>query len=459
VLANFTLLDGATGAVWKQLADVEPRAGGEKDCGDGSGWFNFSRFHTYAGFADLDGDGTLDVTDGARAFRIDGTKLWDFRVPSEVADERDRESGYHAVADLDRDGVPEVVYSAYGRRRLVVVHWDPASAAPVRVRDDLSIDLGLEDQLGSCERECTGGGPPVIADFDGNGFPDVGVAGAVGYVVFAGDRIMSGAQPDVARLWSVPTQDCSSAFTSSSVFDFDGNGSAEVVYADEAQLFIFDGATGQRKNAETPNPSSTVGEMPVVADVDGDDHADLLVPNQDGVHVFGSPAGAWVRTRRIWNQHTYHVTNVADDGTIPDPEIANWTLPGLDNFRQNVQPGAEHLAPDASVTLAVRCYPEYHLTALIRNLGEVPLPAKISVEFFSGTPAARVSLGTLHTTHPLSPGESETLKLAPWGGVPEATTFFAVVNGQPLASGPLLECKNDNNQSKLVSSVCSDPLQ
>jgi hypothetical protein len=270
---------------------------------------------------------------------------------------------------------------------------------------------------------------------------------------------MSGASPEQARLWSVPTVDCSSAFTSSSVFDFDGDGSAEVVYADEQQLFIMDGATGERKNAETPSKSSTVGEMPIVADVDGDDHADLLVPNSTGVHVFGSEAGAWVRTRRIWNQHTYHVTNIHDDGTLPDPENPNWTTPGLDNFRQNVQPGKELLAPDATVTVAARCYPSHRLSALVRNLGEVPLPAKVSVEFFAGTPETPTPLGAAFTTHPLSPGESETVEIAPWGGVPETPTIFAIVNAKPLASGPLLECRTDNNQSNVVPSACTDRVK
>ena len=45
----------------------------------------------------------------------------------------------------------------------------------------------------------------------------------------------------------------------------------------------------------------------------------------------------WVRTRRIWNQHTYHVTNVTEDGQIPRHEAPNWLDPGLNNFRQNVQ--------------------------------------------------------------------------------------------------------------------------
>ena len=41
-----------------------------------------------------------------------------------------------------------------------------------------------------------------------------------------------------------------------------------------------------------------------------------------GVIVFEDVANKWTRTRRIWNQHSYHVTNVNEDATIPDARIA-----------------------------------------------------------------------------------------------------------------------------------------
>jgi hypothetical protein len=456
VLANMVLLDGTTGSVVKKLAEPTWRAGGETHCGIG-GYFLFGPWHSYAGFADLDGDGTLDVTDGARAFRVSGEVLWDFRDPYEIAQQRDRETGYHAVGDLDGDGVPEVIYTSYGRRTLNIVHLDPVTHAPTKLRGDLSLDLGLADNAGACDRKCTGGGPPTIADFNGDGTPDIGVAGAIGYIVFDGAKAMTGEAPESVRMWSMPTVDCSSAFTGSSVFDFDGDGRAEVVYADEHQLFVFDGATGERRNPETASPSSTVGEMPVIADVDGDDRADLLVPNDTGVHVFGSPTGAWVRTRRIWNQHTYHVTNVADDGSLPALEVANWTTTGLNNFRQNIQPGQEFLAPDASVTLAARCMGGYHLSALVRSMGQVPLPAGVVVEFRSGEPPAGELLGLAATTRPLSPGESETLSF-----IPKFTLegdVYALVNAKPPPSGPLPECRSDNNQSPVIGSACSDQVK
>ena len=45
----------------------------------------------------------------------------------------------------------------------------------------------------------------------------------------------------------------------------------------------------------------------------------------------------WIPARRIWNQHTYHVTNVREDGTIPQIEKPHWQL--LNTFRTQAQIG------------------------------------------------------------------------------------------------------------------------
>ncbi|MGH9204078.1 MAG: PASTA domain-containing protein, partial [Vicinamibacterales bacterium] len=54
-----------------------------------------------------------------------------------------------------------------------------------------------------------------------------------------------------------------------------------------------------------------------------------------GIIVFQDVANKWKRTRRIWNQHSYHVTNVNEDATIPTNESAHWLIPGLNAFRTN----------------------------------------------------------------------------------------------------------------------------
>src|SRR5690606_26787703 len=76
--------------------------------------------------------------------------------------------------------------------------------------------------------------------------------------------------------WTSPIQDNSSAATGSSVFDFQGDGAAEVSYQDECYARIYDGATGSVK-LEIMNSSATIHEYPLVADVDGDGNSEFVV--------------------------------------------------------------------------------------------------------------------------------------------------------------------------------------
>src|SRR6185503_13517821 len=101
------------------------------------------------------------------------------------------------------------------------------------IRRGIDINNGISTAAFCGAASEYGGGPPTVADFDGDGAPDVGATGAVGYVVFSGARMMNAAIPDSGLvLWFKTTHDCSSAVTGSSVFDFNGDGKAEVIYSD-----------------------------------------------------------------------------------------------------------------------------------------------------------------------------------------------------------------------------------
>ena len=130
--------------------------------------------------------------------------------------------------------------------------------------------------------------------------------------------------------WQHAISDRSSNSTGSIAFDLDGDGQVEIIYRDEQFLRVFRGADGVLL-AKSPVGSSTWAEEPVVADVDNDGHADIVVSlrllhpartGDTGIIVFEDVANKWTRTRRIWNQHAYHVTNVNEDGDGSGPRIA-----------------------------------------------------------------------------------------------------------------------------------------
>ena len=65
-----------------------------------------------------------------------------------------------------------------------------------------------------------------------------------------------------------------------------------------------------------------------IVDIDQDDSAEILLPGgrdaEYGLTVIGSADSSWVSARSIWNQYAYSITNVNDDGTIPEQPDANW---------------------------------------------------------------------------------------------------------------------------------------
>ncbi len=259
--------------------------------------------------ADLDLDGTLEVVSGFRAYRADGSIFYD----------SGSSGGYPAIGNFDADAYPEVVVVSSGNVYLLehdgTVKWGP-KPLPNGGR----------------------GGPPTVADVDADGEPEIGVAAATRFTVF---------ETDGSIKWSAEIRDTSSNFTGSSVFDFENDGQAEIVYNDELKLRIYRGSTGEVL-FETPNSSCTAMEYPIIVDVDNDGHAEILVSRNNmcgfgtsigltefGVFAYGGRANNWVRTRRIWNQHAYHITNVNEDASIPQFEAPNWLIPGLNNFRLN----------------------------------------------------------------------------------------------------------------------------
>ena len=298
--------------------------------------------------ADLNQDGTPEIVVGRQALSNAGTILW---TGTGGRGDNGNVGPLSLVADVDLDGSPEIVagntiYSSTGvieRSAAVpdgfnaVANFDSDPQAEIVLVSDGTVRLFEHDltvKWGPVAIPGGGaGGPPTIADFDNDGQVEIGVAGASRYAVFETNGTVK---------WAAVTQDGSSNRTGSSVFDFEADGSAEVVYHDETRLRVYRGSDGVVL-FQTPLSSCTWLEYPLVADVDGDKNAEIVaVANnncgfgpQRGVYVYGDPANTWVQTRAIWNQHTYHVTNIRANGTIPAVEQNNWQVPGLNHFRLN----------------------------------------------------------------------------------------------------------------------------
>jgi len=366
------------------------------------------------------------------------------------------QNGFCAVADVwgasaaaapgpenPLDGKPEVALISNG----VLLVLDGASGELI-----LSRDLGGGDQ----------GGAPNVDDFDGDGFPEIATALADFYTIVdlqepsdacpAWDTVLSktGAPPETnpARNpggscakdsdcdvpgtvcneikkecvclhngWKRDTEDDSSRVTSSSVFDFNGDGAAEVVYNDECYFHVYDGTSG-RVYLSLPSLSRTIDENPVVADLDNDGNAEIVFaqnnetlqcsetmldswPDGDndvardslpnGLEVWGDPTDVWVAARRVWNQHSYHVTNVTEGGALPLHEPESWKpLNGrlYNTFRS--QPRTYGVAPDLALTGIQISSPDVACGKLsdtlvisveIQNQGDLRVGPGVTIEF------------------------------------------------------------------------------
>ena len=183
--------------------------------------------------------------------------------------------GFVAVADFGDfpvDGlpaqIPEVVVISPGKARLM--------------RVDGSTIFGPYNVIGGGT-----GGPPTIGDFDNDGVPEFALASKGAYQVFDLECAASPLPAKCAQagvLWWRSSQDYSSSKTGSSIFDFEGDGQAEAIYADECFTRVYDGQTGEVLFSRSRS-SCTWYENPVVADTDADFRAEILVGSNTNCNV------------------------------------------------------------------------------------------------------------------------------------------------------------------------------
>jgi hypothetical protein len=456
------------------------------------------------------------------------TLIWDAQTKngSTVLTGVPTRDGFCAVADVlgtdtanppgpsnALDGVPEIVVVSQGRVQIF------RASDGTRLRS-LDVEAGQ------------GGGAPNIDDFDADGFPEIAMASSGFYTVIdlqapdatfcpawnnnlgasvaapgtntarnPGGACTSSAQCNTGSVcspttkscvclhngWKRVTEDDSSKVTSSSVFDFNGDGAAEVVYGDECYFRIYDGTSGNVQLA-VPSVSRTVLENPVVADVDNDGNAEIVFVNNNetlqcsqttltnpdgttvaktdlpnGIQVWGDASDTWVSARRIWNEHAYHVTNITEGGMVPLKEPESWKPYGnriYNTYRS--QPRAYGVAPDLSLIEMQVSSPDVacgqlsnvlEIVVLVKNLGDLRVGPGVAVTFsgdFGGTVAA------LNGEDKMPLKSVLTTSLEPGASVLVTVLFRAQDNTQNALPGKVIavideankerECKEDNNR-------------
>ncbi|HEY9044930.1 MAG TPA: VCBS repeat-containing protein, partial [Ohtaekwangia sp.] len=255
-----------------------------------------------------------------------------------------------------------------------------------------------------------------ISDIDGDG--------KLNTTFVSGSKLFA-LESDFTLKWSINISEGTSGYTGATVFDFNNDKSNEIVYRDEAYLYIINGKTGNIFT-QTICRSRTANDYPIVVDVDGDGSTEICVTcatnNNDNINDFTrAPYGqirtytsdleAWVPSRRVWNQHAYFNVNVNDDLTIPKVQQKHHLIfssgspcnPGdnrpLNSFL-NQSPFLDskgcptYAAPDlnfdsnSTITVDAPTCPDKNFTVsfTIKNSGNLGLSGSLPVTFYSGDP-------------------------------------------------------------------------
>jgi hypothetical protein len=417
------------GRVILRGADGTERGVGKFGRGSWGGATNLSE-SSYPAVADLDLDGEDEVIVGNAAYDADGNAVWS---------RPNAKDGMIAIADLDDDPMGEAIVSSGDSVRAIDTDgrtlWGPIRPANANIVSNAA-----------------------VGDIDGDGRPEIVIAG--------GNQLLA-LNHDGTQLWSADVIDQTGA-TGASIFDFEGDGLPEVVYIDETAMYAFDGPTGVVKFFSNDHGSDTLFDYPVIADVDGDDNAEIVVCHafyEVALSVYGDRDASWRPARPLWNQHAYAITNVRDDLTIPPAAFPPWRVHNSWHAA-----GSEALTSDplfdGPVDVAAEllgfcdshCAAETEVTVFGRliNAGPTDVPAgAMSLSLYAVRSGARQFLGSAPTTTDVPSGTTggDVTFVVPYDLARFADDFVLVADDEE-GVGLVAECVERNNEDAWGGPLC-----
>ncbi|MCI5080380.1 MAG: VCBS repeat-containing protein, partial [Saprospiraceae bacterium] len=401
------------------------------------------------------GQGNVELIYGTHMYRYDFTnEAWVLVKEHPIVD-----WGYIAnvsLADMDLDGDIDAVMS----------NWDETGQALIwDMQTDELLGGGIFDYPGSY------GSRINISNMDEDDYPEM-VMTCV-FKILAIDDIVTN-QGFNQVLWLDQTSD-ESGHTQITSFDFDGNGTYEIIYRDETRMRIFSGlGTGEPTNGYPSGPlvlldsgdielceSYTGMEYPTIGDIDNDNQAEIVATCRGALNIYESGSLPWGNASKVWNTQAYNVTCVNQDGTIPAVMTENYTV--YNNFlaQINTNPESDTLfvsLPDAIIQLEDLqndCEGNVAIEFEVCNQGATELPAGMPVSIYWKNPTMVEAelIDTLHLPFMLDAGNCYTFTSSFFAAPATPVEIYTVVNDDGQQQLPYLLDDQENGGNFPVTGI------
>lgn len=312
--------------------------------------------------------------------------------------------GYTAVADIDLDGILDVIVSAKVSHQHGVYAWNKNGLILFFPYPTNSFLSGALPCIANVYDDKTAG---FAQDF-----PEILVGTSWSFSAF---NLHAAQQNPIAPYWwdYNVTGSGGSGYNPAVTFDFNGDGVTEILYRGAEMKIMYGGATpfppgvssDRTWYAEANGIDILSDEYSVVADVDNDGEAEIvgcvaidntLVAYKCRLHVYESAEAPWVPCRNLWNQYNYFVVNINDDFSIPAQQqehhleipAGSGQRPLNQYLTQRPALGAKIALPDATAeVLELYCQNnQLQLKLKICNQGDRKLEAGTPVTFYKSDP-------------------------------------------------------------------------
>ena len=421
--------------------------------------------------ADINADGTAEViADNAVINGRTGQLLHQFTVDPLFI------GRMPAVGDLDQDGSQEIIIANKCYNSDVSLRWSSSIqgdyghwSAILNADDDLDGEvamvgagwLGIYDPDGTELFKTNAGtgqpGPPCVADFDGDDVAEIAWASSSQFNMF---------ELDGTLLWTQTITDAS-GLAGCSGYDVNGDGAYEVLFADENTFWLFDGSTGGVLFSQLGHASGTIFEYPIVADIDGDDSAEIVISSNNfrmngqgwaGITVFGHLGDGWAKSGSTWNVHDFAVTNIYTNGGVPLSPEPSWQTYNVYRSR----PTEDAMTVDLLAEITDICFAGCDSDSRVRlsvqpmNQGPSSIRSGIPIALYRKDGASYTFITTGQTADRLEAGqrglavEFET----EYGRIEGAEALVARADDWGTGFGTIYECDEWNNGIEFTELTC-----